>query len=133
MPERIRTLSTTVKDLFGVAPRQLPLALAPLPRLLRKTSSTACQNASEVLASRMVPPETPELGRQQTYRVLRDAVLTRAGYVSAETHSVTSQAVALMERMSYEEANRVAVLGAISAKVADFDFLIALRDQFSSS
>jgi hypothetical protein len=116
-----------------VAPKQLPLALAPLPRLLRQTSSTACQNASEVLASRMVPPETPELGRQHTYCVLRDAVLARARSVNPQTHSVTSQAVICMERMSYEEPSRVAVLGAISAKVADIDFLIALRDQFSRS
>ena len=133
LTERIRTLSTSVQDLFGVSSKQLPSALGPLPRLLRRTNSTACQNASEVLTSRMVPSESPELGRQQTYRVLRDAVLARAKSVGAETHSVTSQAVMMMERLSYEESSRVAVLGAISAKVADIDFILALRDQFSRS
>ena len=123
-------MSTTVQDLFGVVPGQLPPILSPLPRLLRRTGSTACQNASNPLDGRMVPSETPELGRERTYCLLRDAVLARAKTVDASTHSVSLQAIMTMEQASFEDVSRMAVLGVISAKITDIEFLAALRDQF---
>lgn len=124
-------MTLTVEDLFKASAQQLPAQLSPLPALLRRAQSKACKNASNVLASRMVPAETEAEARTHTYRLFRDGVLSRAQSTSTETRSIVSQIIGVFELRSFEESGRLAVLGVISAKIDDQDFLITLRDQFS--
>lgn len=130
--ERICTFMTiTVEDLFRAPAQHLPRQLSPLPGLLRRAQSTSCKNASHVLTSPMIPAESEDEARSHTYRVFRDGILARAQRTSSETRSIVSQIIGVVEQMSFEEAGRLAVLGAITAKIDDPSFLITMRDQFS--
>jgi hypothetical protein len=124
-------MTITVEDLFSTPVPQLPTQLSALPSLLRRAQSKSCKNASDVLGSPMIPAETDAEARTHTYMIFRDGILSRALNTSPEVCSVISQIIGLVESMSFEEAGRMAVLGAISAKSDDIGFLITMRDQFS--
>ena len=126
-------MSITVEDLFQSPVQQLPVQLSPLPGLLRRAQSKACKNAANVLASPMIPAETDDEARVHTYRLIRDGIVSRAQSTSSHTGSIVTQIIGVVEQMSFEEAGRMAVLGAISAKIDDPSFLITMRDQFPRS
>ncbi len=126
-------MTITVETLFRAPAQQLPAQLAPLPGLLRRAQSKSCKNASGVLASRMIPAETEDAARTHTYRLFRDGILSRATNFSPQTRSIVSQIIGIVEQRSFEESARLAILGAISAKIDDISFLITMRDQFARS
>lgn len=123
-------MPTTVEKLFQVPLQDLPRVLAPLPSLLRKAQSKSCQNVTGTLAHAMVPAESRKAGRVHTYNLLKNGVLSRAKSVDDSTHSVVLQIISVLEQQSFEEPGLTAVLGALTAKIEDFGFLTAFRDQF---
>jgi len=111
----------------------LPTSLSALPSLLKRAESTACRNASTDLASRLIPLETEAEARQHTYRTYRDGVVIRAAAIGGGASSVVAQILAVIEIKAIDEGARMAILGVITAKIDDLDFLIAFRDQFPRS
>lgn len=126
-------MSTTVEDIFCAPIQQLPSKLAPLPGLLRRAQSKACSNASLALTGKMVPHESHLEARNHTYLGFKNSFLASALSSSPQAHSVLSQIIALIEMMSFEQISRMTVIGALSTKINDIDFLITFRDQLPRS